>query len=67
MSGDPDAEYGNVDGGDQDDSAPFEPLDRTAMLSDERDSVDDDLHQQLDLEDPEEQNEEQDWYAVTLR
>lgn len=54
VRGNPDNEDSNVDKGNGDDSAPFDFLDCGPVLSNECDSVDDDLHQHLDLEDPEE-------------
>ena len=67
MRRDPDAEDGNVDGSDEDEGTPFEFLNRTAVLGDECNSIDDDLHEQLNLKHPEEQDGEQDWYTVKLR
>jgi hypothetical protein len=61
---DPDAEDGNVDGGDEDEGAPFDVADGTPVFGDESNPVDDDLHEQLDLEDPEGQDEEEDWDTV---
>lgn len=57
----PDDENGDIDGGDESDGAPFQSSDRAAMFGDESDSVDDDLHQQLDLEYPKEENKEKNW------
>lgn len=54
----PDAEDSDVDGRDEDYCSPLDIPDSVAMFSDERNTVDDDLHQQLDLEHPEEENEE---------
>jgi hypothetical protein len=56
----PDTEDGDVDGGDDDECAPFDVADGTPVFGDESDPVDDDLHEQLDLEDPEGQDEEED-------
>lgn len=61
---DPDAEDGDIDDGDKDEGAPFDVADGTPVFGDESNSVDDDLHEQLDLEDPEGQDEEEDWDAV---
>jgi len=58
MCRDPDAEYSNVDSGDDDDSSPFNVSNSATMLSDQSNPVDDNLHEQLDLEDPEKENEE---------
>lgn len=60
MRRDPDAKDGHVDGGDDGGSSPLEQADGLLALGDDGDSVDDDLHEQLDLEDPEEQDEEED-------
>lgn len=61
---DPDTEDGDVDGADDDQSAPFEVADGAAVLGDEGNSVDDDLHEELDLECPEEEDEEEDWDTI---
>lgn len=58
MCGDPDAEDGNIDACNDESSAPFELSDGAFMLGDDCDSVDDDLHEQLNLEDPKEEDEE---------
>lgn len=58
MRWNPDAEDGDVDRRDDDDGSPFDVPDSFAMFSDERDTVDDDLHEQLNLEHPEEEDEE---------
>lgn len=58
MRRNPYTEDGDVYGSDDNNSAPFQRPDCTAVFCDERNTVDDDLHEQLDLEDPEEQDEE---------
>lgn len=58
MCGDPDAEDGNVDACNDESSAPFELSDGAFMFGDYCDSVDNDLHEQLNLEDPKEKDEE---------
>ena len=50
---------GNVDASDDEGRAPFEFKDCRSMLGDDGDSVDDDLQKQLDLKDPEEQDEKE--------
>lgn len=60
----PDAEYGDVDGRDKDDSSPLDVPDSVAVFSDERNTIDDNLHEQLDLEDPKEKDEEQDRHTM---
>lgn len=62
----PDTEDGDIDGRDDDDGPPLDVPDSVAMFSDERNTVDDDLHEQLDLEHPEEENEEQDRYTIRM-
>lgn len=52
MCGDPDAEDGNIDACNDEGSAPFELSDGAFMFGDNCDSVDDDLHEQLNLKDP---------------
>lgn len=61
MGGDPDNEDSNIDSGDNSHSAPFDVANCFVMLGDKCDTVDDDLHKQLDLEDPEEKGKEQDF------
>jgi hypothetical protein len=60
MRRDPDAKDGHVDGGDDGGGSPLEQTDGLLALGNDGDSVDDDLHEQLDLEDPEEEDEEED-------
>lgn len=62
----PDTEDGDIDGRDNDDGSPLDVPDSFAMFSDECDTVDDDLHEQLNLEHPEEENEEQDWHTIEM-
>ena len=57
----PDTKDGNVDHGDEHSGTPFHPPDCLWTLCDDSNSVDDDLHQELDLKDPEEENEEEHW------
>jgi hypothetical protein len=64
VCGYPDTKDGNVDAGDDERSAPFEFKDCRSMLGDDGDSVDDDLQEQLDLKDPEEQDEKEDRDAI---
>jgi hypothetical protein len=60
MRWDPDTKDGDVDESDDYHCSPFEVPDSVSVFCDEGNSVDDDLHKQLDLEDPKEQDEEQD-------
>ena len=62
----PDTKDGDVDASDNEGRAPFEFKDCRSMLGDDGDSVDDDLQKQLDLKDPEEQDEKEDRYARKL-
>ena len=62
----PDTEDGDVDAGDQDHCSPFEVADCTSVFCDEGNAVDDDLHEQLDLPHPEEQDEEKDGNTTIL-
>lgn len=55
---DPDAENSNVDGSDDNDGTPFDVADSVSMLGNKGDTVDDNLHEQLNFEDPEEKDEE---------
>lgn len=62
----PNAENRNIDRGDDDNSAPFDIAYSLAVLSDQSNAIDDDLHEQLYLEDPEEENEEEDLNTADL-
>lgn len=64
MRWDPNNKNGNVHKSDENGRAPFQLEDCRSMFSDYRNSVDDNLHKQLDLEHPEEQNEEENWDTV---
>ena len=66
MGRNPDTEDGDVDGSDDYNGTPLDVADCVSMLSDKSNTVDDDLHEQLDLENPEEQDEEQYWNTVVL-
>lgn len=55
---DPDTEDGDIDCGDDNEGTPLDVADSLAMFSDQSNSVDDDLHEQLDLENPKEEDEE---------
>jgi hypothetical protein len=66
MCWNPDDENGDVDASDENDGAPFQLSDSAAVFSNESDPIDDNLHEQLDLEHPKEENEEQHWYATRL-
>lgn len=59
MGWDPDTKDRYVDDGDNKSSAPLHPSDCLLILSDNRNPINDDLHQKLDLEDPEEEDEEE--------
>jgi hypothetical protein len=59
MRWDPNNKDGNVHKSDENSCAPFQLEDCRSMFGDDRNSVDDNLHKQLDLEDPKEQNEEE--------
>lgn len=61
---DEDAEHRDVDGRDDAGRAPFENLDSFLALGDDRNSVDDDLQQQLNLKDPESQDCYEDGHAA---
>lgn len=64
MRWDPNAKDRYVyEGYDQSDS-PSHALDCLSALRDDRNPVDDYLHQELDLEDPEKEDEEQDWDPI---
>lgn len=63
MGRNPNSENGDVDKSDSNSSAPFYPEDSRSMFGDDRDSVDDDLHKQLDFQDPEEENKEKNRYT----
>jgi hypothetical protein len=67
MRRDPDTEYGNVDSGNEGSGAPFYVANCAAVLGDQSDTVDDDLHEELDLEDPKEEDEEENRNAVMHR
>jgi hypothetical protein len=66
MRRNPDTEDSDVDGRDENDSSPLDSLDSLAVFSDECDSVDDDLHKQLNFENPEGKNEEQDGHTSLM-
>jgi hypothetical protein len=59
VGGNPDGKDGDVDGSDDNDCAPLDVADSISVLSNECDSIDNNLHEQLDLKDPEEENEEE--------
>jgi hypothetical protein len=59
MSWYPDAKYHNVDGGDKQSCAPFHSGNQLSVIGHHMDTIDDDLHQQLDLKYPEEEQCEQ--------
>ena len=61
VCGEPDAEDGDVDEGDEDDGTPADPGEETAVHGDDGHAVDDDLKDELDLQDPHEQDEEEGW------
>lgn len=65
MRRDPDAEDGDINGSDDYNGTPLDVADSISMFGDECDSVDDDLHEQLNLKDPEEEDEKQHWNAVS--
>ena len=54
MCRNPNNENGNVDSGNDNNGSPFDIADCAATFGDKGYTVDDDLHQQLDLEDPKE-------------
>jgi hypothetical protein len=58
MGRDPDAKDCDVDQSDENGGAPLQSPNSGPLLRDDRDSVDDDLHEQLDLENPEKEDEE---------
>jgi hypothetical protein len=66
MCWNPNDENGDVDAGEQNDGAPFQIPDSAAMFGNESDPIDNNLHEQLNLEHPKEENEEQHWYATRL-
>lgn len=59
MCWDPNAEDCNVDAGDNTRSSPFQPPHCIVILGNDGDPVDDNLHEKLDFEYPEYQEEEQ--------
>lgn len=61
MCRDPDTENGDVDSSDDNYCAPLQACDSASMFGNEGDSIDDDLHEKLYLEDPKEENEEKHW------
>lgn len=64
VCGNPDTEDSDIDGGDDNDCTPLYIADSVSVFSDQCNSIDDDLHEQLDLEDPEEEDKEEDWDTV---
>ncbi len=64
MRWNPNAEDGDVDCRDDDECTPFDVADGISMFGNECNTIDDDLHEQLDLEHPEEEDEEQDRDAI---
>ena len=66
MSWDENAEDCYVDESHNQSSSPFHVLDCFSVLGDDRNPVDDDLHQELDFEYPEEEDEEEGWDAIML-
>lgn len=58
MCRNPDDHHHDVHSGDDEDSSPFDPPYSLSMLCNERDTVDDDLHKQLDFKYPTKKNEE---------
>jgi hypothetical protein len=67
MRWNPDAKDGDVNGSNEDHSAPLQVTDGASMLGDERDTIDDNLHQQLYFEDVEEEDPEQDRNTASHR
>jgi hypothetical protein len=59
VSRDPNAEDSNIDSSYQNHRSPFHSGYCSPMFCDKCNSVDDDMHQQLDLENPAEQDKEQ--------
>lgn len=57
----PDNENSDVDAGDDNNSAPFHHANRTTMFCNQSNPVDYNLHQKLDLEDPEKEDEKEHW------
>ena len=62
----PNTKDGDVDCGDDNNCTPFDVTDGISMFGDKSNAVDNDLHEQLNLENPEEENEEQDRDTVVL-
>lgn len=58
MGRDEDAKDSNIDGRDDQGGPPFQSVDSPLRLRDDGDTVDNNLHEQLDLKDPEEEDEE---------
>jgi hypothetical protein len=58
MCRNPDAEDDDVDGSDDTGRNPLEPTDPSLIFRHDVDPIDDDLHKELDLKDPEEQKRE---------
>lgn len=65
MGGDENAKHSNIHTSHDPSSGPFHDRNCFPMFGNDGDSVDDDLHQQLDLEHPKEEDEEQYRNAVT--
>lgn len=63
MSGYKDAKDSYVDGRNHQGGPPLQSANRVLRLGDDGYSIDDNLHKELDLEDPEEQDEEQRGHA----
>lgn len=61
MSRDPDAEHHNIDHGDDRSGYPFDLYDQPSIFRNDINSVDDNLHEQLDFEYPEEQQPKEYW------
>jgi hypothetical protein len=66
MGRDPDAEHHNIDDCDNAGRYPFDPNHQISVFGDNIDSVDDDLHQQLNFEYPAEQQSKEYRYTVHI-
>lgn len=66
MRWNPDNKDSDVNCGNSRGSSPFQTLHCTAVLSNDSNPVDNHLHEELDLKDPEEQDKEENKYAAFM-
>lgn len=67
MRRDPDAEDSNIDGCNHSHSPPFDTPYRLSVLSYKSDTIDDNLHKQLDFKNPAKEDEEEDRDTAYVR